>query len=339
LKVAVLFGGDSMERDVSAASAAQVVRALRARGHSIIAVDAARGTLGADAERELLTGRIDRLPPPPSAGRSGLPAVVDSTGAAADLRDIDLVFVALHGGSGENGAIQSVLDLAGLPYTGSGRLASAIAWDKDVAKRLFLAAGVPTPEWLMAPVDAPTVAAKIGYPAIVKPNGQGSTVGLTLVESPEGLDAAIATAARFDSEVMIERYIPGRELTVGILGDEPLAVGEIVPAEGPIFDYAAKYQPGGAQEIFPADLTAKQTRRVQELGLKAHVALKLDDYSRADFRLDGEGGLWCLEVNTLPGLSSSSLLPRSAAAVGIDFPELCERICKAALMRRKRSAS
>jgi D-alanine-D-alanine ligase len=336
LKVAVLFGGDSMERDVSAASAAQVVKALRARGHDVIAIDAARGMLSTSAERELLTGRIDRLPPPPNESRGGLPAIVDSTGPAPALRDVDLVFLALHGGSGENGAIQSVLDLAGLPYTGSGRLASAIAWDKDVAKRLFLAAGVPTPEWLMTPVDAKAVATKIGYPAIVKPNGQGSTVGLTLVESPDDLDAAIAAAARFDSEVMIERYISGRELTVGVLGGEALAVGEIIPAQGSIFDYAAKYQPGGAQEIFPADLTAQQTRRIQELGVKVHEALKLDDYSRTDFRMDAKGGIWCLEVNTLPGLSSSSLLPRGAAAVGIDFPELCERICRSALARRKR---
>jgi D-alanine-D-alanine ligase len=330
VKIAVLFGGDSMERDVSAASAAQVVTALRERGHEIVAVDAHRGILSADAERRLLTGRIDRVPPAQGAAR-GLPAVVVD---AVGLRDVELVFLALHGGSGENGTIQSVLDLAGMPYTGSGRLASAIAWDKDVAKRLFLSAGVPTAEWLMTPVDPREVAAKIGYPAIVKPNGQGSTVGLTLVESPAELDAAIATAARFDREVMIERYIAGRELTVGILDDVALAVGEIVPAQGPIFDYAAKYQAGGAEEIFPADLSAEQTRRVQELGLKVHRALKLDDYSRVDFRMDADGGFWCLEANTLPGLSASSLLPRAAAAVGIGFAELCERICAAALKRR-----
>jgi D-alanine-D-alanine ligase len=331
VKIAVLFGGDSMERDVSAASAAQVVAALRARGHEIVAVDAHRGILSADAERRLLTGKIDRVPPAQGAG-GGLPAIVDSSG----LRDVELVFLALHGGSGENGTIQSVLDLAGVPYTGSGRLASAIAWDKDVAKRLFLSAGVPTPEWLMTPVDAREVAARIGYPAIVKPNGQGSTVGLTLVESAAKLEVAIEMAARFDREVMIERYIAGRELTVGILDDVALAVGEIVPAHGPIFDYAAKYQAGGAEEIFPADLSAEQTRRVQELGLKVHRALKLEDYSRIDFRMDADGGFWCLEANTLPGLSSSSLLPRAAAAVGIGFGELCERICAAALKRRER---
>ena len=337
MKIAVLFGGDSMEREVSAASAAQVVGALRARGHEILAVDAFCGVLSAEAERRLLTGRIERAPPEQrAAGTRGLPAVVE---ASAGLRDVDLVFMALHGGSGENGTIQSMLDLAGLPYTGSGRLASALAWDKDVAKRLFLRAGVPTPDWLMAPVEAGAVAERIGYPAIVKPNGQGSTVGLTLVRAAVDLEGAIAAAARFDAEVMVERYVPGRELTVGILDGTPLAVGEIVPAVGPIFDYAAKYQAGGADEIFPADLAPALARRVQELGLKAHEALKLEDYSRIDFRMDAAGGLWCLEANTLPGLSASSLLPRAAAAVGIDFPELCERICKTALARRRRTTA
>jgi D-alanine-D-alanine ligase len=332
VKVAVLFGGDSMERDVSAASAAQVVTALRARGYDVVAVDAHRGVLSAAAERQLLTGRSARLPPAQTSVR-GLPAVIGTPG----LQDVELVFLALHGGSGENGTIQSVLDLAGVPYTGSGRLGSALAWDKDVAKRLFLGAGVPTPEWLMAPVDPDDVAAQIGYPAIVKPNGQGSTVGLTLAHSPDQLAGALELAAGFDAEVMVERYIPGRELTVGILDGVALAVGEIVPATGPIFDYAAKYQAGGAKEIFPADISADQTQRIQDLGLKAHAALKLEDYSRVDFRMDADGGLWCLEVNTLPGLSSSSLLPRSAAAVGIDFAELCERICRAALARRARN--
>jgi D-alanine-D-alanine ligase len=243
----------------------------------------------------------------------------------------------LHGGSGENGTIQSVLDLAKIPYTGSGRVGSALAWDKDVAKRLFLSAGVPTPEWLMAPVDADEVDERIGYPAIVKPNGQGSTVGLTLINSRNELEAAVAVAGRFDTEVMVERYIPGRELTVGILGGVALSVGEIVPAEGPIFDYAAKYQVGGAEEIFPANVSSAQASRIQELGLKVHAALKLEDYSRIDFRMDEHDDLWCLEANTLPGLSASSLLPRSAAAVGIDFGELCERICNDALARRGKS--
>lgn len=326
LKIAVLFGGDSMERDVSVASAAQVVAALRARGHEIIAVDAARGRLTVDEEAAVLTGRIDRAPPAPGV-RTDLPAVI----AAAELAAVDLVFLALHGGNGENGTIQSVLDLAGLRYTGSGRLGSAVAWDKDIAKRLFVGAGVPTPAWRLAPVTAEEIDAAFGFPAIVKPTGQGSTVGLTLVERAADLAAAIERAGAFDSEVMVERFVPGRELTVGILDDEALAVGEIIPAEGTIFDYAAKYQTGGADEIFPADLPAETTARVQALGLSVHRALKLKDYSRVDFRLDPGGGVWCLEVNTLPGLSSGSLLPRSARAVGIEFAELCERICRGAL--------
>jgi D-alanine-D-alanine ligase len=332
LRIVVLFGGDSMERDVSVASASQVVGALRSRGHEVISVDSGHGRLSAAEEQRMFAGRIDRLPPKQSAV-AHLPTLV----SAPDLVDVDLVFVALHGGSGENGTVQAVLDLAGIPYTGSGRLGSAVGWDKDVAKRLFLAAGVPTPDWLMAPQAAEAVEHRIGFPTIVKPNGQGSTVGLTLVKDKKGLDDAVALASSFDSDVMIERYVPGRELTVGILEDRALAVGEIIPKTGPIFDYAAKYQVGGAEEIFPAALTPEQTARAQDLALRVHRALKLDVYSRVDFRMDPDGGLWCLEVNTLPGLTSGSLLPRAAAAVGISFPELCEKICRAALSRdRKR---
>jgi D-alanine-D-alanine ligase len=239
----------------------------------------------------------------------------------------------MHGGSGEDGTVQALLDLAGIPYTGSGKLGSALGWDKDVAKRLFLAAGVPTPPWLMAPVSTQLAAQRLGFPLIVKPNGQGSTVGLTLVKTPAELDAAIELAGGFDSQVMLERYIEGRELTVGILDDQALAVGEIIPATGPIFDYAAKYQAGGAEEIFPADVTAEQTARAQDLALRVHRALKLETYSRVDFRMDAAGELWCLEVNTLPGLTAASLLPRAAAAVGIGFAELCERICRGALKK------
>ncbi len=328
MKIAVLFGGDSMERDVSIASASQVVGALRSRGHEVVAYDSGRGRLTAADEQRVFAAQIDRAPPDQRSVTS-LPTVV----SAPDLADVDVVFLAMHGGTGEDGTVQALLDLAEKPYTGSGKLGSALGWDKDIAKRLFLAAGVPTPDWVMAPVPNDVVAARLGFPMIVKPNGQGSTVGLTLVQKPAELDAAVALAGKFDREVMLERYIAGRELTVGILDDEPLAVGEIIPATGPIFDYAAKYQAGGAEEIFPAKLTAEQTARAQDLALRVHRALKLDTYSRVDFRMDADGGLWCLEVNTLPGLTAASLLPRAAAAVGIGFPELCERICRAALSR------
>jgi D-alanine-D-alanine ligase len=325
VKIAVLFGGDSMERDVSIASAAQVVGALRSRGHEVVAYDSGRGRLTAADEQRMFSGKIERLPPEQHAVAS-LPTVV----SGSELKDVDLVFIAMHGGSGEDGTVQAILDVAGIAYTGTGKLGSAVGWDKDISKHLFLAAGVPTPDWLMMPVQHDIVAARLGFPLIVKPNGQGSTVGLTLVETAAELEPAIALAAQFDREVMLERYIDGREITVGILDDEPLAVGEIIPAQGPIFDYAAKYQAGGAEEIFPASLTAEQTARAQELALRVHRALKLETYSRVDFRMDRDGGIWCLEVNTLPGLTPGSLLPQSALAAGIPFAELCARICAGA---------
>lgn len=330
MKIAVLFGGDSMERDVSIASASQVVGALRGRGHDVVAYDSGRGRLAPADEQRLFASKIDRVPPDQRTVTS-LPTVV----SAPDLADVDVVFLAMHGGSGEDGTVQALLDLAGIPYTGSGKLGSALGWDKDIAKRLFLAAGVPTPDWLMTPVASDVALRRLGLPLIVKPNGQGSTVGLTLVKSAAELDAAIELAGGFDSAVMLERYIDGRELTVGVLEDRPLAVGEIIPKTGPIFDYAAKYQDGGAEEIFPAKITAEQTARAQDLALRVHRALKLETYSRVDFRMDAAGELWCLEVNTLPGLTAASLLPRAAAAVGISFPELCERICRGALARRR----
>jgi D-alanine-D-alanine ligase len=207
--------------------------------------------------------------------------------------------------------------------------------DKDVAKRLFLAAGVPTPRWLMAPARLEEMVEQLGFPVIVKPNREGSTVGLSLATVPEQVEDAVAIASGFGGQVMLERYIPGRELTVGILDDVALAVGEIIPASGDIFDYTAKYQSDAAQEIFPADLDQRTTLRIRELALAAHRALKLSSYSRVDFRMDPDGAPWCLEVNTLPGLTAASLLPKSAAAVGIGFPELCERICKGGLARAK----
>ena len=327
MKIAVLFGGTSTERDVSVASGSQVIGALRQAGHEVIAVDASRGVLLPGDEHQVLSEHIDAQPPGEAqASALTLPAIV----VDVSRENLDLIFVAMHGGSGEDGTIQGLLALSGIPYTGSDALGSALAMDKDVAKRLFLAAGVPTPHWLMVPATLEEVDAQIGFPVIVKPNGQGSTVGLSLVADPATLADAIDLAAGFGGQVMLEQYIPGRELTVGILDDVALAVGEIIPASGDIFDYTAKYQTDAAQEIFPADLNESDAERVQALALKAHRALKLASYSRVDFRMDLDGGLWCLEVNTLPGLTVGSLLPKSAAAVGISFPELCERICLAA---------
>ncbi len=330
LKVAVLFGGTSMERDVSIASGAEVVKALRTAGHEVIAVDTATGVLNPEQERRLLTSGVAAVPP--DAGTLDLLTTGDMGMLTrnSEFQSTDVVFLALHGGAGENGMLQALLDLAGIPYIGSGMLASAVAMDKDVSKRLFRDAGVPTPQWLMAPTTIEDVLEMTGFPAVVKPCKQGSTVGLTVVKEPDALEAAIAEAYRFDDEVMIERFIAGREITVPILGDEPLPVGEIIP-QHEIFDYECKYQPGMAEEIFPADLSGEEVVTAQFLALKAHRALKLRGFSRIDFRLDDEGTFWCLEANTLPGMTAQSLVPKSAAAAGISFPDLCDRLCRLAI--------
>jgi len=335
MKIAVLFGGTSEERDVSIASAAQVIPALRQLGHTVVAFDTASGRLPSSEEQRLLARAVAANPP----GQTSLAGLGESalalTSHTADLREVDIVFLALHGGAGEDGRIQALLDLAGLSYTGSDHISSAAAMDKDLSKRLFRAAGVPTADWLMAPVSDVVIAEALGWPVVVKPNKQGSTVGLSVVREPAALAAAVEQAGRYDDEVMIERFVPGRELTVAILEDRALPVGEIItPHE--IFDYAAKYQQGGAREVFPADVPAAIAAALQEHALRAHRALKLGVYSRIDFRLDPQGGIWCLEANSLPGLTRTSLLPQAAAAAGIGFAELCERICRGAQLSRMR---
>lgn len=333
MRVAVLTGGTSAERDVAIASAVQCVAALRGRGHTVAVVDTARGYIPQAEESRFLSGSVGTVPPSNEelvelergvllSGLGNLPAV----------RDSDVLFLALHGGRGEDGTIQAVLDVVGIPYTGSGPLGSAIAMDKDLSKRLFRQAGIPTADWRMSPLSAEEAGA-LGWPLIVKPSKQGSTVGLSKVVIPEDFDAAVAVAEQYDDEVMVEAFIPGRELTVGILDGEPLAVGEIV-ARHEIFDYECKYTPGMATEIFPADLPDTVTAHCQRLGVAAHRALKLGGYSRVDFRLTPAGDLVCLEVNTLPGMTATSLLPQSARAAGIDFGELCERICRVARQAR-----
>src|SRR5262245_24529272 len=266
MKIAVLFGGTSEERDVSIASAAQIVPALRGLGHEVFTVDTATGRLSAPDERKLLATGVAPEPPSSTGLAQMRGGAVALNASAFDIRDADVVFLALHGGAGEDGRIQAMLDLAGLAYTGSGHIASAAAMDKDLAKRLFRSAGVPTPKWLMTPVTGEQIEKELGWPVVVKPNQQGSTVGLSVVRDAAALPAALALANRYDREVMVERFVAGREFTVGILGEQALPVGEIV-VRGEVFDYEAKYQRGAAQEIFPADLSAAAARELQELAL------------------------------------------------------------------------
>jgi D-alanine-D-alanine ligase len=332
VKIAVLFGGTSEERDVSIASAAQIIPTLRALGHQVHAVDTASGRLSSESEKALLASGVAQEPPSDQRLTQIRRTAVALSASAFDIREVDVVFNALHGGAGEDGRIQAMLDLAGLAYTGSNHIASAAAMDKDLSKRLFRSVGVPTPDWLMAPAESNEVADALGWPVVVKPNKQGSTVGLTVVRAPGQLPTAIEVAQRYDDEVMIERFIPGREFTVGILDGDALPVGEII-APGDVFDYQSKYQVGGAREVFPADLPENQSKGMQELAARAHRVLKLGNYSRIDFRLDSEGQPWCLEANSLPGMTSTSLLPQAANAAGISFADLLDRICRGAIRK------
>ena len=339
MRITVLTGGTSAERDVALASAVQVVGALRSRGHEVAVVDTARGYIPEPDESALLSGVVG-TEPPSIAQLHTLERGLLLSGLAnlAAVRDADVLFLALHGGRGEDGTLQTLLEMVGVPYTGSGRLGSAMAMDKDIAKRLFQAAGVPTASWVMAPAAREQIEGEFGWPVVVKPSKQGSTVGLTVVKTPREYDPAVTLARQYDDEVMIEQFVPGRELTVGVLEGRALPVGEIIPRHE-IFDYECKYTPGMSQEIFPADLPADVAKECSRLSLLAHEALKLGGYSRVDFRLTPGGELFCLEVNTLPGMTATSLLPQAARAAGMEFPQLCEQICRVARRGRTQDLS
>lgn len=334
LKIVVLCGGTNEEREVSLSSAAMIAPALRESGHTVEVLDIRPGLLApsGDGMQPVLVGpQFDA-----GDGRVPTPIMPKQLIGLENVRAFDLVFMALHGGTGEDGTIQAALDLMDMPYTGSGHVASAICMDKDVTKRLLRASGIATPNWTLLVHDSLVCPSDFHYPVVVKPNRQGSTVGLSIVRDEAALTAAIEFAFRFDSEVLVEQFVAGRELTVGVLDNRPLAVGEILIDAESVFNYDDKYVPGAVKELFPADLPIKLEELVQETALAAHRILKLSDYSRADFRLDQEGKLWLLELNSLPGMTATSLLPQSARAKGVDFRRLCDLICQLAVNRHSR---
>jgi D-alanine-D-alanine ligase len=336
VRITVLMGGTSSERDVSLASGLRIAEALRTRGHDVRAVDTAKGGLSQDDEQRMIAGGVVKtLPPTPQElARMNAESVAEMAARLPKRGECDVAFLALHGGRGEDGTIQALLDLAGVPYTGSGHLASALAMDKDLAKHLMRAHGVTTADWVMASgamvPDAAEIERALGLPLIVKPSKQGSTVGLSIVKSRAELAPAIAEAFKHDDEVMLEQFIAGRELTVSILGGEALPAGEII-AKKEIYDYECKYTPGMAIETFPAALTEAEASTVQEQARRTFAALKLKGCARVDFRMTADGQFYCLEANTLPGMTATSLVPQAAAAAGISFPELCERIAMLAV--------
>lgn len=249
--------------------------------------------------------------------------------------DIGLCVLMMHGTFGEDGQIQTILDSRGIAYTGEGAVGSRVAFDKLASKERFAAAGVPTPRWeVLAPGEKPS----LPLPIVVKVPREGSSVGVHLVRAADQLEAALSDCAGLDREILVEELIEGRELTVGVVGDRAMPVVEIRPHEG-FYDYAHKYTKGASEYFCPAPLDEETTRLVQETALAAHRALGLQVYSRVDIILRADGAPFVLEANTIPGMTETSLLPKSAAAAGITFPALCEEIARLSLQRHSADRS
>ncbi len=344
MKIMVLMGGTSAERDVSLASGEAIVQGLREAGHQVMAIDTVKGNRLPESQKRFLPEGVKTEPPDIKALQSEGKKLALKTIESFSLSDVEVVFLALHGGQGEDGTIQALLELSGMPYTGSGVLASALAMDKAMSKKLFEREGILTPEWFLLESydskDLKIIIDKIkgsfNFPVVVKPNDQGSTVGLTVVEEEKDIVKAIEDAKIYAEKILFERYIPGRELTVGILGDSALPVVEIVPEHG-IYDYECKYTKGKSSYICPAEISKEKTSEIQESGYRAFKVLGCEGYARVDFRYGTDDKFYCLEVNTLPGMTGTSLVPKAAKALGVEFTELVDTIAKLAIKRFKGS--
>ncbi|MDO4344363.1 MAG: D-alanine--D-alanine ligase [Eubacteriales bacterium] len=340
MKIVVLAGGTSTERAVSIVSGTQVCEALREKGHQAILIDVFCGREDLDLDNafadeydvrlaaaymESFNDNIEAL----KAQRKEFfgPKVLEACKAA------DVVFLALHGACGEDGRIQAAFDLMGITYTGSGYLGSALAMDKTITKQLFRENGVPTPEgMILRKSDVRKTAAELGLklPCVVKTACGGSSVGVYIAETEEDFREAVENGFSYEDKLVAEQYIKGREYTVGVVDKEAYPIVEIVPIEG-FYDYKNKYQPGSTIETCPAPLPAEQTKKMQEIALHAYAALRLENYARMDFMMDENGQMYCLEANTLPGMTPTSLLPQEAAALGMSFADLCDRLIQVSM--------
>ena len=347
MDIVVLAGGLSPERQVSLVSGQGICRALRTLGHRAVLVDMFLGLEDWAGSLEEVFAAPDGL-----CGREEITAQApDLAAVRASRRDqskslfgpgvleackkADAVFLGLHGECGEDGRVQAAFDLLGIPYTGSGHLASGMAMNKAVTKQVMEHAGIPTLPWrelVYRAEDIPRLTKELPLPSAVKAINGGSSLGLALPDTREELEAALEEMLRYGGHVIVERKVRGRDLTVGVLGDEYLPAVEMISQNGSYFDYAAKYQAGQSLEICPAPITPEQQRNMGDLALKLHRALGLRAYSRTDFLLDEEGRVWCLEINTLPGMTPGSLLPKEAAAIGMSYAELCQKILDLSLL-------
>jgi len=328
LTIALLLGGVSPEREVSKSTGKSILQALRQLNYKVKVIDPAYGLDQPEDENKFFESEnYSELSP-----RNYIEVINSSL-----FDDVDVAFIALHGKWGEDGTLQSLLEMRGIKYTGSKILASSLSMDKCMSKIMFQHYDVSTPKWFIVrknEKDYNLIREKIkkffGYPCVVKPNDQGSTIGLTICRGDSEIQKSIELAQQYSDKVLIEEYISGREVTVGIIGQQPLPVLEIKPKSG-FYDYTSKYTSGMTEYEVPADIPQKVAEHLQHQALLAFNSIGCESYARIDFRLTKDFKTYCLEVNTLPGMTSTSLLPKMAKAAGISFEELIQRIINYAL--------
>nr|WP_294493208.1 D-alanine--D-alanine ligase [uncultured Mediterraneibacter sp.] len=349
MKIIVLAGGLSTERDVSLASAAGICKTLLEKGHDAFLLDVFLGLENAPENLEdvfmlpghglEIAGNISEEEPDLAAVKASRPDQSDSflgPNVIELCRMADITFLGLHGGEGENGKLQATFDLLGIRYTGPDSLGCAVAMDKGFTKQIFLQSGIDTPPGICLHKDADDYSlssAGLSFPVVVKPCSGGSSIGVYIVNTEEEYLLALEKSFRYEDEVLVEAYIKGREFACGIIDGKALPPIEIIPKTG-FFDYANKYQEGATDEVCPADIPKEIEERMMELTVKSYRALKLNVYSRADFLLDDCGRLYCLELNTLPGMTAASLLPKEASVAGIEYGDLCELIIQKSIEAR-----
>ena len=350
MKIVVLAGGLSTERDVSFKTGEMVTKALRENGDQVILLDVFMGYSDKEEDRTGIFDRAEAVSVKVAAIPETAPDLEKVKAQRKDQSDnffgpnvielcrmADIVFMALHGENGENGKIQAAFDLFGIRYTGTGYLGSALAMNKGMAKQLFLENGIPTPRGtsLKRGEDAAKIeTCGIHFPCVVKPCSGGSSIGVSIVHDKAEYEQALKEAFRWENELVIEEYVKGREFSVGVIDFQALPIIEIAPVEG-FYDYKNKYKAGSTVETCPAELSEQITKEMQGYAEKVAEVLGLNTYSRTDFLLDEEGRIFCLEANTLPGMTPTSLLPQEAKVTGVDFNQLCEKLIESSMRKYK----
>ncbi|MCR5210167.1 MAG: D-alanine--D-alanine ligase [Lachnospiraceae bacterium] len=343
MKVAVLAGGTSTEREVSLITGAGIYRALKEKGHKAVLIDV---YLGIEYDGD----KLDDIFEYDRDWAEGIDAIKEESPDLDEIKSLrkdgakcffgpnvmeickraDVVFMALHGANGEDGKIQATFELFGIPYTGTDHLSSAICMNKMISKDIMIANDIPTPEGYTMKLG--DTVKEIGYPAVVKVNNGGSSVGTYIVNDRAEFDEALRSAARYDEYVVVEKCIKGREFTCGLIEGKSLPIVEIMPKEGG-YDYKNKYQSGKTLEVCPAELSEEKTKEIRDVAEKVYRALRLKAYARIDFMMDEDENIYCLEANTLPGMTPVSLFPQEAAAIGLSYGDLCEKLIEVSLKK------